>query len=36
MEDSGAERDLNCVGLDQEISEEKTITMWPRDYFVIF
>ena len=27
MEDSGAEADLNCGGLDQEVSEEKTINM---------
>ena len=29
MEDSGAEGDLNCGGLAQEISEEKNIHVWP-------
>ena len=31
MEDSGAEDDLNCGSLDQEISKEKNVSMWPRD-----
>ena len=30
IEDSSAEVDLiNCVGLAQEVSEEKNINMWP-------
>ena len=29
MEDSGAENDLNCR--DQEVSEEKNVSMWPRN-----
>lgn len=32
MKDSGADRDLNCGGLAQEVSEEKNFNMWPRDY----
>lgn len=31
MEGSGAEGDLNCWGLAQEVSEEN-FNMWPRDY----
>jgi hypothetical protein len=31
MEDSGAEGDLNCGDLAQEVSEEKNISMWPKD-----
>jgi len=34
-EDSGAENDSKCVGLTQEISEEKNSSIWPRDCFVI-
>ena len=30
-EDRGAESDLNCGCLDQEVSEEKNVSMWPRD-----
>ena len=33
MEDSGAEGDLNCGGPGQQVSEEKNITMWPRNQF---
>ena len=34
MEDIGVEGDLNCVELvAQEVSEEETVTMWPRDCF---
>ena len=29
---NGAEGDLNCGGLAQEVSEEKNVSMWPRDY----
>ena len=29
MEDIGAEGDLNYGGLTQEVSEEKTVTIWP-------
>lgn len=33
MEDCGAEGHLmNCGGLDQEVSGEKNINMWPRDH----
>ena len=31
MEDNGAENDLNCGGMVQEISEEKNFSMLPRD-----
>ena len=31
MEDSINGSDLNCGDLDQEVSEEKNISMWPRD-----
>ena len=31
MEDGGAECDLNCRCLDQEVSEEKNVSLWPRD-----
>ena len=31
MEDSDTEGDLNCGGLAQEVSEEKNISMWPKD-----
>ena len=31
MEDSSTECDLNCRYLDQEISEEKNVHMWPRN-----
>ena len=32
MEDSGAEGDLNCIGLlAQGVSEEKSFSMWPTD-----
>ena len=31
MEDSSTECDLNCRYLDQEISEEKNVNMWPRN-----
>ena len=34
MEDGGAENDLNCAGLAQEVSEEKNVNMWPRDCFL--
>ena len=30
-EGSGAEGDGNCGRLAQEVSEEKNISMWPRD-----
>jgi hypothetical protein len=31
-EDSGADRgDLKCWGLAQEVSEEKKVSLWPRD-----
>jgi hypothetical protein len=33
MEDSGAEGDLNCGGPGQQVSEEKNITVWPRNQF---
>ena len=33
IEDSGAEVDLNCVGLAQEVSEENNFSMWPRLFF---
>jgi hypothetical protein len=36
MEDFGAETDLNCVDLVQEVSAEKNVNMWPRDCFVVF
>lgn len=32
MKDSGPEDDLNCDGLAQEVSEEKNVSLWPRDY----
>jgi hypothetical protein len=32
MEDHGAKDDLNCGGLAQEVSEEKNVSLWPRDY----
>jgi hypothetical protein len=32
MEDSGVEGDLNYGGLAQEVSEEKNVDIWPRDY----
>lgn len=28
---SGAEGDLNCGNLMQKVSEEKVISMWPKD-----
>ena len=31
MEDSDAEGDLNCGVPAQEISEEKNVSMWPRN-----
>lgn len=31
IEDSGAEYDLNCGSLDQEISKKKNVSMRPRD-----
>ena len=31
MEDRGAEDELNCGGLAQEVSEGKNISMWPKD-----
>jgi hypothetical protein len=33
MEDIGIKSDLNCGGLSQEVSEEKNVSMWPRDCF---
>ena len=35
MEDSGAEGNLNCGGLAQEVSDEKNISMWPRSYDIL-
>ena len=32
MEDSDVEGDLNCGGLDQEVSEEKNVSILARDY----
>lgn len=32
MEDSGAEDDVKCRGLTQEVSKEKNISKCPRDY----
>jgi hypothetical protein len=32
MEDSGAEGDLNCGVLAQEVSGETDISMWPKDH----
>jgi hypothetical protein len=29
-EDSGAEGDLNCGGMNQKISKKKNVNMWPR------
>ena len=34
MEDSGAEHDLKCGGLAQEVSEEKNFSMLSRDILV--
>ena len=34
MKDSGAECDLNWGCLTQEVSEEKNINMWSRDYIL--
>jgi len=31
MEDSGTEGDLNSGDPGQEVSEEKNLSMWPRD-----
>ena len=36
MKDIGAEGDLNCGGLAQEISGEKNVRMCTRDCFVVF
>jgi hypothetical protein len=33
MEDFVTGSDLNCVDLDQEVSEEKNFNMWPRACF---
>ena len=33
MGDSGAEDDLNCEELTQEVSEENNVSMWPRDSY---
>ena len=34
MEDCGAGGDLNCVSLlGQEVSKEKNVSVWSRDYF---
>jgi hypothetical protein len=37
MEDSGDEGNLNCGGLDQEVSEERNFSMLPGDdsYYVL-
>ena len=32
MEDSNSERDVDCRGAAQEVSEKKNISSWPRDY----
>jgi len=32
MKDSGADSNLNCEGLGQEVSEVKTAGMWHRNY----
>ena len=31
VKDSDAEGDLNCRGLPQDVSEEKNVSMWPRE-----
>ncbi|EGV99439.1 hypothetical protein I79_014613 [Cricetulus griseus] len=31
MEDNGADNDLWCLGLDQDVSEEKNFSMWPKN-----
>jgi hypothetical protein len=31
VEDCGAEGDLNCGDLVQEVSEEKNVSKWPRE-----
>ena len=31
VEESGADGDLNCGSLAQEVSEEKSFSMWTRD-----
>ena len=36
MEDSGAKHDLNSECLNQEVSEEKNVSMWPETYLLIF
>jgi hypothetical protein len=33
MEDNGAGNGLNCANLAQEVSVEKNLRMWPRDWF---